>query len=308
MPRRTNVFQKAIYLAQKVLMPGSTVVESAMLPDSITGLEREVDVLIEGRIAGFPAPIRIGIECRDHKGKQGAPWRESIHAKHEHLPIDVSIAASAAGFARTAEKIAEHYRIQLWEPAKLDDEVEREIVGVLEALWGKAVTFATDDVQITAVALEFADGTPASSFTEPLSYNLVGDQGQPLGDIREMVRAVLFSGQNLNNEGMRDAETGPHEIKGEFSDPALTQDDGTMTPVFTFPVEHPAQRLLVRSIAFAIRAQVTVTRIQLKHQQLNGVALAYGEATIEGRPITVVAVEEGSALPTVTFEPTRLDQ
>lgn len=40
MPRRTNVFQKAIYLAQKVLMPGSTVVESAMLPDSITGLSR----------------------------------------------------------------------------------------------------------------------------------------------------------------------------------------------------------------------------------------------------------------------------
>lgn len=186
--------------------------------------------------------------------------------------------------------------------------MEREIVGVLEALWGKAVTFATDDVQITQVALEFADGTPASSFTEPLSYNLVGDQGQPLGDIREMVRAVLFGGQNLNNEGMRDAETGPHESKGEFSDPALTQDDGTMTPVFTFPVENPAQRLLVRSIAFAIRAQVTVTRIQLKHQQLNGVALAYGEATIEGRPITVVAVEEGSALPTVTFEPTRLDQ
>jgi len=304
MPRRTNLFQKAIYLAQKVLMPGSTVVESAMLPDSITGLEREIDVLIEGRIEGFAAPIRIAIECRAHKGRQGAPWIESIHAKHEHLPIDVSIAASEAGFTRTAKKVAEHYKIQLWEPARLDEEVEREIVGRIEALWGKAVTFTADDVQITEAALEFADGTPATSFIEPLSYNLVDDRGQPLGDIRAMVRRWLFGGHNMDNEGMRDAQTGPCEIKGELNDPILIRKDGTTTPVFTFPVEHPEQPLRLRSIAFAIRAQVTVARIQLKHQQLNGVGFAYGEATINGQAITVVALEEKGAPPTVTFEPT----
>jgi len=300
---RSNVFQKAIYLAQKILVPGSTVTESAMLRDSITGLEREVDVLIEGQLPGLPAPIRIGIECRDQKAKQGAPWIESIHAKHEHLPIDVSIAASAAGFARTAEKVAEHYKIHLWEPTRLDEDVEREIVGVLEALWGKAVTFSTDDVQITEATLG-DDRTPATSFIEPLSYNLLDDQGQAVGDIREMVRAILFSGDNMNNEGMRDALTGPHEIKGEFNEVTLIR-DGSTTPVFTFPVSHPEQRLRVRSLAFVIAAQVTVAKIPLKHQLLNGTGLSYGEATVEGKAITVVAVEKRGLPPTVAFEPTR---
>lgn len=199
--------------------------ESAMLRDSITGLEREVDVIIEGQLPGLSAPIRIGIECRDHKVKPGAQWIESIHAKHEHLPIDLSIAASAVGFARTAEKIAEHYKIQLWEPTKLDEDVEREIVGVLDALWGKAVTFSTEDVQITEAALG-DDRTPATSFGEPLSYDLLDDEGQAIGDIREVVRAIIFSGDNMNNEGIRDALTGPHEIRGELNEVTLIRGDG----------------------------------------------------------------------------------
>ena len=81
--------------------------------------------------------------------------------------------------------------------------------------------------------------------------------------------------------------------------------DGGTTPLFTFPVSNPQQKLRVRSITFVIAAQVTVTRIPLKHQLLNGTGLSYGEATVEGEAITVVALENEGQPPTVAFERTK---
>lgn len=121
MPQRTNYFQRLVYLVQAQL-PGARVYESHFLPNSATGELVEVDIVIEGSIAG--TDIRIGIECtgRDDRKrgtevkrikKAGRPWIESMHAKHLLLPIDKTVLVSETGFARGVSKLAQQWKIEL---------------------------------------------------------------------------------------------------------------------------------------------------------------------------------------------------
>ena len=63
MPKRTNDFQKLVYLVRVNLAEGATVTESKLLTDRITKRKREVDVCIEGHVGG--QPVIISVECQD---------------------------------------------------------------------------------------------------------------------------------------------------------------------------------------------------------------------------------------------------
>ena len=59
MPIRTNEFQRVIAVIQSHLDPGSTVTESAMLTDAVTGNQREVDVVVSGRVGGQAVTVSM---------------------------------------------------------------------------------------------------------------------------------------------------------------------------------------------------------------------------------------------------------
>ena len=65
MPKRTNDFQRLVYLVRVNLADGATVTESKMLTDRVTKRKREVDVCIEGHVGQHP--VIVSVECRDHK-------------------------------------------------------------------------------------------------------------------------------------------------------------------------------------------------------------------------------------------------
>ena len=69
MTKRTNDFQKLIRMLTQLLGDNAVVEESKMLADLVSGDPREVDIYAEGTFAGHTA--NIGIECRDHKRRQG---------------------------------------------------------------------------------------------------------------------------------------------------------------------------------------------------------------------------------------------
>jgi hypothetical protein len=54
MPKRTNDFQRLVYIVRASLAHGATVTESKMLTDRATKRKREVDVCIEGHIGQHP--------------------------------------------------------------------------------------------------------------------------------------------------------------------------------------------------------------------------------------------------------------
>ena len=105
MPKRTNLFQRLVSEIYRTLGSGWHVQESAMLTDIRTGDSREVDVLLEARIAGHM--VRLGVECRDHARRASVTWIEEMHGKHSDLPTDKVILYSASGFSDAAQKKAE---------------------------------------------------------------------------------------------------------------------------------------------------------------------------------------------------------
>jgi hypothetical protein len=66
----------------------------------------EVDVLIESQVG--PHPIRIALECRDHKRKQDRQWVQQMIGKYAHLPVQKVIAVSRSGFTKKAYACAAH--------------------------------------------------------------------------------------------------------------------------------------------------------------------------------------------------------
>lgn len=111
MPKRSNFFQRLIVMIEEAMVdvPGSTVQESVLLEDRRTGEEREVDILIDALISGYP--LRVAIECRNYRRRCDSTWIDQLIGKYEDLPVDKVIAVSRRGFYRPAAEKAEQHGI-----------------------------------------------------------------------------------------------------------------------------------------------------------------------------------------------------
>ena len=122
MPKRTNQFQDLIDLLERQIASKDASVEmSKLLIDTVTGEEREVDIVIEHN-SGIH-PVRIGIEVIARKRPVSTTWIEGISAKHRDLPIDKTIAVSKSGYYRPALEKAKALNIDtltLREATELD--------------------------------------------------------------------------------------------------------------------------------------------------------------------------------------------
>lgn len=125
MPKRSNEFQRLIARITELLDVGALVTEPKMLPELHTGRLREVDICIEGRVAG--QPVTIGIECRDHARKQGVEFVESMKSKHDFLPTDVLILVSSSGFYAPALERARFHNIKAITPTQVPLDLANDI-------------------------------------------------------------------------------------------------------------------------------------------------------------------------------------
>src|SRR6266545_3818876 len=101
MPQRTNDFQELIALIHRQLAPTARVTESVIREDALTGGGREVDITVEGELAGYP--VTVVIECRDHKRPQDVVWIDQLVGKYLHQVARV-VAVSSSGFTPEAIK------------------------------------------------------------------------------------------------------------------------------------------------------------------------------------------------------------
>lgn len=102
MPKRSNKFQRIVkYIYSQVGPVGGRVTESALLRDDGTGVKREVDVLIEYKVAGHD--IKIAVECRDHARKQNLEWIDSLSGKFDGLGVSKVVAVSSSPFSEAAK-------------------------------------------------------------------------------------------------------------------------------------------------------------------------------------------------------------
>lgn len=110
MPRRSNRFQRLITLINGVLGTDAHVVESAMLPDKITGELREVDIVISTNVSGYE--VNRAIEVAGRRRRADTPWVECMHSKHsfeiEDRPLHSNGALSPHPFDGAIPRAATH--------------------------------------------------------------------------------------------------------------------------------------------------------------------------------------------------------
>lgn len=80
--------------------PDVKVTESKLLLDAHLGIEREVDVVIEGQLDG--EPIVTSIEVIEHRRPASVTWVEQQIAKHRYLPTNRLVLVSKSGFSKNA--------------------------------------------------------------------------------------------------------------------------------------------------------------------------------------------------------------
>ncbi len=95
------------------------VTESKMMIDSLTGQEREVDIVLESDIGTHK--IFLSVECRDHKRKADTPWVESMYGKHNSLPTSKLVLWSATGFSKPAIEKAQQLKIDTVSSGNIDN-------------------------------------------------------------------------------------------------------------------------------------------------------------------------------------------
>jgi hypothetical protein len=112
MPKRSNEFQRIVkYIYSQVGPAGGRVTESALLREDGTGEQREVDVLIEHKIAGHD--IKIAVECRDHTRDQDVGWIDSLIGKYSRLNVNKIVAVSSTPFSEAAKEKGEKHGIDV---------------------------------------------------------------------------------------------------------------------------------------------------------------------------------------------------
>jgi Restriction endonuclease len=99
------------YLYSQITPAGGRVTESALLQESGGGAQREVDILIEHKIAGHD--LKIAVECTANRRPQTVDWIDSLIGKYSRLKVNKVVAVSSAGFSNEAERKAKAHGIDI---------------------------------------------------------------------------------------------------------------------------------------------------------------------------------------------------
>jgi hypothetical protein len=283
MPRRSNVFQKIVFLIKKHVAAGATVTESKFLQDRITGARREVDICVESKIADHD--VVVSIECVDRKRRANVKWVEEMKAKHERLPTNALVLISRSGFTKEAFEVARTYGIETLTFGMMNEGSASRFFRNIDSLLTKTYTLTTTKVVIGVTRTgDLAEETVAV-FLNNVIYTA---EGEEIGFAREIVEILLHLDYVVKELG----RIGDKSHKG-----------------FDVRWEHPRDKAgnplclqkkepkVFRPISF-IRIIGTcdfdVSEFRLRSGALGNVTVAWGTGSFFGKKALLVASEDRS--------------
>lgn len=281
MPPRTNQFQRLLYFVQKHAAEGAEVTESKMLPDLVTGTEREVDVCIEQTVAGHP--VVICVECRAWQRRQSVSWVDEMKGKHDSLPTNVLVLASSSGFTPEAGRRAEIHGIELLSLDQDDEASISRLLADLQRMWVKEVRHSVTKVlaRVSEHPVEALEAETVQVFPDHAILDLAGNQ---VGEARDLVRRLLES-EHLRNE---------MQIQADESHTRFTIDFEVRSGYEIRPCLEMIEPRVIRPIE-RIRVQgrcsitVNVIGFPFEHGLLGTTEVAWGAGELLGRDALLVA-------------------
>jgi hypothetical protein len=285
MPKRTNEFQKLVFLVKKHAANSATVTESKLLRDNMTGAEREVDICIESVIAGHR--VTVCVECRDRGRKADVQWIEEMKAKHERLPTNVLVLVSKSGFTREAILVAKNYGIETVTLSSIDGNAAEQLIGSAGSLWSKVFTLTPTKVVIRVASTASLPSENVAVFPDNLIYD---HKGMEVGTVKQLVESLLNNGSAMQEFGkLGDKSYQGFEIRWE---PAL---DTNGRP-FCLQMLEPYVLRPIEYVRITGSSNFDVSEFRLQHGILGNVSIAWGTGSLLGKEALIVASKDQSGV------------
>lgn len=292
MPKRSNDFQRLIYLVRLNLSEGAKVYESKMMRDRLTKRFREVDVVIEGKVGS--QRVFVSVECRDHQRVADVTWVDTMKAKHDRLDTHALLLASRSGFTPEARDVASKYGIELFTLEDIDDANIPALLGSNGSLWLKSVTITAEKVSIRVAQVGVLPSETVATSPDNLLYI---EDGSEHCQTKELVDRLLKS-PRARDYLLAEANE-EHRWFELFWGPPSDHDG---KPLYMKKLE-PAVLRPVESIRIVGPCKVEVGRFGMRHGRIGDVQVSWGKSTIAGRNAMAVATvtEAGEAKLSVNF-------
>lgn len=280
MPKRSNDFQRLIYLIRLNLSEGAKVSESKMMRDRLTKRFREVDVVVEGKVGA--QRVFVSIECRDHQRVADVIWVDAMKAKHDRLDTNVLLLASRSGFTQEARDVASKYGIEVFTLEDIDDHDISALLGPNGDLWLKSVTITAEKVSIRVAQVGLLAPETVATAPDNLLYL---EDGTELCQTKELVDGLLKS-PRARDYLLAEGKDEHKWFEFVWEPPS----DKQGRPLYMKKIEPEVMRP-VESIRVVGPCKVEIAKFGVRHGKIGDVKVAWGKAIIDGNSAMAVATK-----------------
>jgi hypothetical protein len=278
-PKRSNAFQRAVRFIYQQLMGNVEVPESMFLTDRLTGTEREVDVVIEKDVAGHH--LILSIECVGRSRRASVEWVDQMASKHQSLPTNHLVLISEKGFTSEAMEKAAKLGIEALTPEEAIDVDWTTVVKKLAEVYAALYTATTLNCRIEWAEAYEDTTTPVHGAPTDVLY---GNDGQSLGTLESIIQTFI---RPRMGDVLRQIDEDGERILAV----------GLPCPEGSYLADANGERREPKALHYTLRVvRFNTTAVPLRHQNLKGVQVAYGEL---GPPFakegTIVIIEQEGA-------------
>jgi hypothetical protein len=297
-PKRTNTFQEVVAIIHAHMAGDAAVEESSYLPHIDTGQQREVDVVIRSKIAGYE--VIVSVEATRSGRKADVEWMERMLKKHEKLPTSQLVLVSEAGFTPNAEMQAKAGHAVTLKPADLAAaDPAFVVVNALPALWPKQLSVAPD---AATLIVRMPDGALKRVRDVPPDALLYLENGEPFLPLAAFFRATYEANIEKLHEQIGLAQM-TENLDRYFVfaiEPVIVKVGGEDTHVCArWELSQPPELHEIQNIEFTGTATIRVGQIPLHHKRLGEITYAYGTGEL-GRDSVLLVVTEDESGPKFT--------
>ncbi len=283
MPPRTNDFQALVFfLRQELGGDAATYTESALVKDPDGG-EREIDILIEGEVAG--TPIKVAIECNGEARKRSVGWVEQMAGKYRDLKIDKVVLVAKAGFTSQAEKKADRLGFE----TLTYQEAEAEEAGP-RVLFGPSLALIEARTQIDAVHVQVSppSGEAKVIRAEPGHLLFFGD-GEEASSFLDFITQLRRTPGFLRGLFQAPPPSPDERIAIEWPAPRVKRHSNGVEEPLALRWEETEDLHEVGHVRVILRARITRAPVALRGGRIGSQGFRWGNATVgDGRALLVI--------------------
>lgn len=283
------------------------VFESAMLLDSATGKEREVDVVcMEAEVDGHV--VAVGFECTARGGSTArrkpatVEWVEQMYGKHSTLPTDRLVLVSESGFTPQARDKAKALEIETVIP---DQETDRSISELTHRLtrlrFTKLDLLNIEDVYLTLGSTDTEDREEnVHLLPSAREMQVFTASHEFLGTIEDAVNAfmtIAVQNKSLFESILFDAADDTKFFELSIDPPEIPIGTPSVPQPIYFEKIEPALHLrMLEQIRIVGKARIERSNFPLQHGILQETSYSWGKSEIEGQPAVVVLTADKDQL------------